>query len=257
MAFYACIVDLILSVLGILYDVVWYTKAGNEFETFHYYTVDSNCLNAIVACMIIPFAIEGIKKSRFAYPRWLAVLHYSSTFCITITMVFVILVISWIDFDLAFGSLSSIFLHLICPSLLIITFLLSEGVYRFTKKETLISMIPFVAYTIMYVVNVAILKRWDDIYRFTSYLPWPICVILMLIFATIVSFVLLYCYNKHFEGRKKKQIESWTDDITPQQINEEVYDLGRMNGTSVDPAMISMNLDLMKRPVIISCCIII
>ena len=71
MAFYACIVDLILSVLGILYDVVWYTKAGNEFETFHYYTVDSNCFNAIVACMIIPFAIEGIKKSVSLIPAGL------------------------------------------------------------------------------------------------------------------------------------------------------------------------------------------
>ena len=246
-AFYACVVDLFLSVISIMYDLVWYTKAGNEFETFHYYTVDSNCFNALVACMIIPFAIEGVKKKRFAYPRWLAILHYSSTFCITITMVFATFIISWYDFELAFGSINSVFLHLICPCLLLTTFFLSECGYKYTKKETLISMIPFLAYTILYVVNVAILKRWEDIYHFTTYLPWPISLVLMLIFAGIVGFVLLNCYNKYSERRKKKLTESWSDDISSEQINNEIYDLGSLNSSAVDPSMISMNLDILKK----------
>ena len=85
-AFIACLADLVLSVSVIFYSIAWHTKAGSEFNAFHYYTTDSNCYNALVACMMIPFAVEGIRKRRFSYPRWLAVLHFSSTFCITITM---------------------------------------------------------------------------------------------------------------------------------------------------------------------------
>ena len=132
------------------YSITWHTKAGSEFEAFHYYTTDSNCYNALVACMIIPFAVEGIRKRRFSYPRWLAVLHFSSTFCITIIMIFACCIISWYDFELAFGSLCDIFLHLICPSMLLISFFLSECGYQYTKKEALISTIPFLAYGALY-----------------------------------------------------------------------------------------------------------
>ncbi len=217
-----------------------------EFETFHYYTNDSNCYNAIVACMIIPFAIEGIKKKRFAYPRWLAVLHFSSTFCITITMVFAVCVISWYDFELAFGTLSSLFLHVICPSLLILSFFLSECGYRFKKKEALLSMIPFLAYAFLYVLNVAILKRWKDIYQLTSLLPWPVSLVLMMIFAAAVGFVLLYFYNRFSESRRKMLTASWSDDLTSEQIDSEIYEFGKLNGKASDPAMITMNLDVQE-----------
>ena len=246
-AFYACLADLLLAVYGITHDIIVFTKRGDVFKALHYYTVDSNCFNAFVACMILPFAIEGIRKNRFVYPRWLSVFHYSSTFCVTITMMFATFIISLFDYELAFGSLSSIFLHVVCPCMMLISFFLSECGYQYTKKESFIIMIPFLAYAIIYIVNVVFLKRWDDFYCFTELLPWPVSLAGMLIFGTLIGYILLNGYNKYSERRKKKMIESWPDDTSSQQIEDAVYDLGRLNGTSVNPAMVSMNLDLLKR----------
>lgn len=235
-----------LSVSGIFYSIAWHTKAGSEFNAFHYYMTDSNCYNALVACMMIPFAVEGIRKRRFSYPRWLAVLHFSSTFCITITMVFACCIISWYDFELAFGSLCNIFLHLICPSLLLISFFLSECGYQYTKKEALLSTIPFLAYSALYLINVILLKRWEDIYQLTSMLPWPLSLILMMIFAAFISFALLYFYNRFGVNRKKKLTRSWPSELTAEQLNEELFNYGKLNGKAVDSTKVSLNLDIQE-----------
>ena len=246
-AFIACLADLVLSVSGIFYSIAWHTKAGSEFNAFHYYTTDSNCYYALVACMMIPFAVEGIRKRRFSYPRWLAVLHFSSTFCITITMVFACCIISWYDFELAFGSLCNIFLHLICPSLLFISFFLSECGYQYTKKEALLSTIPFLAYSALYLINVVLLKRWEDIYQLTSMLPWPVSLILMMIFAAFISFALLYFYNRFGVNRKKKLTRSWPSELTAEQLNEELFNYGKLNGKAVDSTKVSLNLDIQEK----------
>ena len=240
----ACFTDLFLSVTAVLHSVVMYTKEETEFVAFHYYTNDSNCYNAIIACMIIPFAIEGIRKKRFAYPRWLSVLHLSGTICVTITMVFAVCVISWYDTHLAFGTLGNFFLHIICPSCLILAFFLQECGYQFTKKETLLAIIPFLAYAVLYLVNVVILKRWRDIYHLTSFLPWYVSLVLMLVFAALMGFLLLYFYNRFGRKREKKITDAWTEDLTAEQISDEIHGLGRMNGKATDPAMVSMNLDI-------------
>ena len=236
-----------LSVAGIFYSITWHTKAGSEFEAFHYYTTDSNCYNALVACMIIPFAVEGIRKRRFSYPRWLAVLHSSSTFCISIIMIFACCIISWYDFELAFGSLCNIFLHLICPSMLLISFFLSECGYQYTKKEALISTIPFLAYGALYLINVVILKRWNDIYQLTSMLPWPVSLVLMMIFAGFISFALLYFYNRFGDNRKKKLTQSWPSELSTEQLKEELFNYGKLNGKVADSTMVSLNLDIQEK----------
>ena len=68
-----------------------------------YFTTNSNILAAVSALMILPFAIEGIRKKRFSCPRWAAMLHYAGTICTTLTMIFAVCFISWNDPTFAFG----------------------------------------------------------------------------------------------------------------------------------------------------------
>ena len=39
----------------------------------------------------IPFAINGLRKKRFVYPRWLFLLHYTGTLCTPMTFVYLLL----------------------------------------------------------------------------------------------------------------------------------------------------------------------
>ena len=76
---------------------------------------------ALATTMIIPFAIEGIQKKRLTYPKWAQRIHYAGVINTTLTMVFVLFVISWYDPLLAFGE-ENFFLHIVCPLLVLISF---------------------------------------------------------------------------------------------------------------------------------------
>ena len=38
--------------------------------------------------MIIPYALDGIRREHFSCPQWVARLHYSGMVCTTLTMVY-------------------------------------------------------------------------------------------------------------------------------------------------------------------------
>ena len=102
-AFIACLVTIFLTLGSVVYGIL--TEPGETVKTeFEWFTVDSNCLTALAALMILPFTVEGIRRKRLVYPKWMLLIHYSGTICITLTLVFVLIFISWYDPELAFGK---------------------------------------------------------------------------------------------------------------------------------------------------------
>ena len=174
-ALIACIVTLFASLAMIGRGMVEYTTGGTDARVlFHYFTVNSNFLTAIASGTIIAYAVDGIRKKRFTYPKWTALLHYSGTVCTTLTMVFAIGLISWYDPRMAFGG-TNLFLHLICPLLVLIAFFLVESDNNYTVRDTLIVLIPFAIYCVIYLYEVVIVGPeqggWQDFYHFTDFVP--------------------------------------------------------------------------------------
>ncbi len=80
-----------ISVYAIGGSVVLVVKnAWSVAELFRYYTLNANSFTAFTACMIIPFAVEGIRRKSFKYPKWLALIFYSGAVCTTVTMCIVL-----------------------------------------------------------------------------------------------------------------------------------------------------------------------
>ena len=64
-ALIACVITLFFALYGIAGGLVLYAYNGDVAkELFRYFTVDSNLLTALGAGMLIPFAVEGIRKNR-------------------------------------------------------------------------------------------------------------------------------------------------------------------------------------------------
>ena len=78
-------------------------------------------------------------------------------------------------------------------------------------------------------------------------LPWPVSLILMMIFAAFISFALLYFYNRFGVNRKKKLTRSWPSELTAEQLNEELFNYGKLNGKAVDSTKVSLNLDIQEK----------
>ena len=97
-AFLASVITLAAATFGIVNGLVEYAKDNIPvMELFRFFTPNANTLTAMAAAFIIPYSVEGARKKRFTYPKWVAMLHYSGTICTTLTMVFSVCLISFYD----------------------------------------------------------------------------------------------------------------------------------------------------------------
>ena len=53
-----------------------------------------------------------------------------------------------------------------------------------------------------------------------------------------------HVYNRISESRRRQFMASWSEDISPIEVNIEVYGLGRFNGEIIDPADIIIPIDI-------------
>ena len=89
-------------------------------------------------------------------------------------------------------------LHLTSPVLGFITFVFFEQ-YSIEKKLTVLGTLPSTVYSIVYLIMVVILKRWNDFYGFTfggKYYLSPVVIISMFGLSFLVSNVILKLNRK-------------------------------------------------------------
>ncbi|MBR4132382.1 MAG: hypothetical protein IKT99_05340 [Oscillospiraceae bacterium] len=250
MALAACILTLGASLAMIGKGMVEMTADGADVaELFHYFTINSNFLTALASAAIIPYAIDGMRKKRFTYPKWTALLHYCGTVCTTLTMIFAVCLISWVDFQLAFGG-NNLFLHIICPTLVLVAFFLVESDSRFTVRDTLIGLIPFVLYCCIYLFEVVILGPerggWPDFYHFTEIVPIYVSLPGMCLLAFGIATAIRLISNRLNAARRRRLTALWRGDADPVEVKIEVYGLGRFTGRSCDKNNLTIPLDILE-----------
>ena len=232
----ACTITLVVCLFAIGQDLVNYTQRGWQIsDLFRYFTIQSNLITAAASGFIIPFAINGIRKRYFTYPKWLAMLHYSGTVCTTFVFVFVILFMGPYNREFAYGG-ANFYLHVICPITIIVSYLFVESDYSYTPKDYLICSLPFVLYSILYIYNVLILTEsnggWDDFYKFNTFVPFYVSLPLVLILSSLIGLLLRRLSLRLNKYRKKEMLRVWDEDVDPLEIKIDIYGLGRYNGLS-------------------------
>lgn len=244
LALVACIVTLFLSVGSIIYDVSTDTTGTTNTE-FQWFTIDSNLFMAFAAMMVIPFAIEGIQKKRFTYPKWALLIHYAGVINTTMTMVFSVGFISWYDFYLAFGAENK-YLHVVCPFLVLVSFFMVEARHVLNRRDTLIAMIPFCIYSILYLYNVVFLKRWEDHYMLNTFISYYYSFPLMYLLVYAIGYVIRIVHNRLLDYRENKLKIIWDKELDPISVKIEIYSLGTRAGIFEEEDNISMPLDILE-----------
>ena len=249
-ALLACDVTLFATLFAIYGGLSEYAKDGEELKgLFQFFTSNANIITALAAGFILPFAVEGMRKKHFTYPKWLALFHYSGTICTTITMVVAVFLISWFDPHMAFGG-NNLFLHIICPVTVLVSFFLVESDYEYSPRDSLLCLVPFFAYCMIYFFNVVILGPenggWPDFYHFTDLVPVWVSLPGILLLGSGITAVIRRVSNWKIRLRKKRLTAKWSDDTDPVAVRIEIYGLGRYTGKHVDKNNISLPMDIIE-----------
>lgn len=250
MALAACSVSLVVTVVVVIISIINNVKSGNAATgSFKYFTVLSNILTALASSFIIPFAINGIRKKRFVMPKWLSMMHYAGVTCITLVFIFNLGFILPYSKQDAIGG-NNLFLHIICPIAVVLSFFLVESGYRYTKKEIAICMIPFMIYSFVYVAMVVFVGEenggWPDLYMLNTLQPAYISFPLVWGMMLLIAFVIRKVSDLLRKRRTVKMFEAWGEDTEPVEVKVEMYGLGRYYGLSGDKNNLSVPFDILE-----------
>ena len=250
-AFIACTIVFIFcsyAVVGGLIDDPTDLQPERRGALFHLFTVNANVFSALGAIMMIPYAVEGIRKKHFTYPKWIQIIQYSGAICTTLTMLFVIFLIFPVAGPfVAFGGIY-VWLHLVCPIMSLILLFSVDSSIEITKKDAFIGICPFCLYALNYFIHVVVVGEahggWRDIYRLVAYVPPFVSAPIMLAFALGVAFAIRFFYNRLSRKRQKALRQMWDDSLSPVDIRIEMYGLGHFNGKNCDINNVTIPFDI-------------
>ena len=244
-ALIACIITIVLALACVAYGITTVANMDEVRSEFHMFTIDSNLLTAFAALMILPYTVDGIKRKRLVYPKWLFLIHYAGTICVTVTMIFTVFIMSWFDQILAFGG-KNFFLHTICPLAVLISFFMVESNHQITKLDVFHGLIPFVLYSLVYFYFVMVAHVWEDYYGLNTVVPFYISIPGMYLLAYLIAQAIRYIHTLILKYRDKKLKSIWDDNLEPITIKIDIYSLGIHAGLHEDKEDISIPFDILE-----------
>ncbi len=242
----ACVVTLVFSVIAINKGMVEYVRDGEQVsKLFRFFTTLSNMMTALAASFITPFAVNGIRKKRFVMPKWLSMFHFSGAVNAALIFVFAMCFILPFNKEFAIGG-NNFYLHIVCPIAVVISFCLVESSHDCSRKDDLVCLIPFLCYSLVYLVMVVFTGRWDDMYMLNTIVPAYVSLPLVWALACGIAFALRKLSDRLTRHRKEKMFASWKEDAEPVEVNIEVYGLGRFYGLSGDRNELGIPYDILE-----------
>lgn len=142
-------------------DGRWDLRAGKK--SLRFFTILSNLFCAVSALLWV------LSSSYWA---WL--LKYVGTVAVTVTL---LTVIFFLGPNMGYKPLFSgkdLYLHLCGPLLAIVSFCFMECQFALSFSLSLLGIIPVIIYGFVYLVEVVILKNWEDFYGYNKDGKWKI-----------------------------------------------------------------------------------
>ena len=174
--------------------------ADDKKVVFRYFTVLSNLLCAAASAAVAAARIAGQLSQETAAAAGqlspgISVFKFAATCAVTVTLLTVV-------FFLAptMGGIAelikgfNLFLHLLCPLLAIVSYLLWDKV-KTGAWSIVLGVLPVLLYGGLYLYKVLLApegKRWDDFYGFNRGGRWPVSLAAMLAGSLIISLALWF-----------------------------------------------------------------
>ena len=145
---------------------------------------------------------------------------------------------------------TQLYLHVICPIAILVSFELVESGYQITKRNTLACLIPFLIYSLVYVVNVVLLGEtnggWEDLYMLNTFVPFYFSLPAVWLLAYVIATLIRILSNRLDILRRNHLLSFWKEDADPIELNIEIYGLGRYNGMHDTRNELSIPYDLLE-----------
>ena len=229
--FVACSITLVVALYAIGLALVNYAIEGIKIiNLFKYFTTLSNMLTALAAAFIIPYAINGYHFKHFSYPKWVSMMHFAGTASTSFVSFFTVVFIAPYNREFAFGG-SNFYLHVICPLMILISYFFVESHYRYTTKEFLICMTPFIAYSLVYLVNVVFIGSWEDLYLLNTLVPFYFSMPIAYIAFFAISHLIKWISLTVSKLQQVRMFSPWPVGTDPLNIKFDVYGMGLDRGT--------------------------
>lgn len=151
---------------------------SNRFITF---TFISNLTVGLMSIFNAVFLLISVFKNKDSIPKIFSLIKITAISMTTLTFFTVLFVIGPIDGYPHSYSGRDFYAHLLVPLLSLLSYLFLEEAFQYKWKYSLLMSIPFIIYSIAYVINVVILQTWPDIYHINDYGLWYLFLIAFLV----------------------------------------------------------------------------
>ena len=237
-ALVSCAVVFICVWIGVTMNLT--TLYDEDFDnmgirTFRMFTVNSNILAALSSFVVIPYAIDGIRKKEYSLPNWVVVFMMTGTTAVSLTFLVSLFILSPVKGFVLIFTGSRFFLHGLCPILNILAFCVFVTSHKVKIKETFYSLIPVAIYAILYFIMVVVVTverdGWDDFYGFATRIPvWiSATVVLPLVFG-IATLIRLW-HNRSFVKRRQNEAQIFLDHFEGKKAEEILFEMGKARAT--------------------------
>lgn len=199
---------------------------------FHLFTVNSNLLSLASAILVVSFTIQGLLKKKYEVPSWAFQVLYCATICVFLTFNFSLaLILPRNGVSAVIGM--NLFLHILCPILCVILFFMVSTDKHVNLLNSILVMIPFGLYALVYAIMVLILGEenggWRDIYHLFTYIPWYLVLIVMVPAVFGISSLFRFLHNL-VVNKRNYAVESYVIREYKDLSKDELIDLAHSIG---------------------------
>lgn len=171
----------------------------NGFESFRFFTTDSNILSAIAALVVVIFDIKILRGKIRSLTHAVEVFKFIGTTAVMLTFCTVVFFLIPI-YGPALQLLGTAFhMHVGGPMMALLSFSIVEKNTRISIPEALLGLLPMAVYGAVYFTEVVLIGEqnggWMDFYAFNRNNNWPITIIVMLTATTAISFLVRLLHN--------------------------------------------------------------
>ena len=180
------------------------------YETFKFFTTDSNILSAIAALIVLIFQIRILTGKSKEIPRWAMILKYIGTTAVMVTFTVVMTFLGPLYTYYFVLKGTAFYMHLVGPLLALVSLWLCEAYYVIPKRVIHLAVIPTAVYGAVYLTEVLIIGEfdgWDDFYGFNTGGMWYLSVAMIILGTYILAIVIRLLHNHCTKKRIKKREE--------------------------------------------------
>ena len=144
---------------------------------FKYYTDDSNLFALVTGIIFLITAIQAVVTRSFMVPAWVRVLRLMTTAMLMVTFIVVITVLAPSRNPGGYRKMllkaQMKYVHLLCPLVSFVSFVLFEGAPALAPGTSLVAMIPTVIYAVI-AISMNITRKLDGPYPFLRVHEQPV-----------------------------------------------------------------------------------